>query len=60
MYTSKIPLLQSVKVDRKGVTALEYGLLAGLIAVVIIGAVQTLGTNMSTIFSNIATAMSGV
>ena len=47
MYTPKIPLLQSVKDDRKVVTALEYGLLAGLIAVVIIGAVQTLGTNMS-------------
>ena len=60
MYTSKIPLLQSVKDDRQGRHGPGYGLLAGLIAVVIIGAVQTLGTNMSTIFSNIATAMSGV
>ena len=33
-----LPSWQSVKVDSRGVTALEYGLLAGLIAVVIIGA----------------------
>jgi pilus assembly protein Flp/PilA len=40
--------------DRKGVTALEYGLLAGLIAVVIIGGATTLGTAVSTMFTNIA------
>jgi pilus assembly protein Flp/PilA len=41
--------------DRKGVTALEYGLIAALIAVVIITAVATLGTNLSTAFDTIAT-----
>jgi pilus assembly protein Flp/PilA len=40
--------------DEKGVTALEYGLIAALIAVVIIGAVTTLGGNLSTTFTNIA------
>ena len=60
MDTSIFSLLQRVKVDRNGVTALEYGLLAGLIAVVIIGAVQTLGTDMSSLFTSIATAMTGV
>ena len=40
--------------DRRGVTALEYGLLAGLIAVVIIGAVTTLGTNLNLIFQKIS------
>jgi len=60
MYTSIFSLLQSVKVDRKGVTALEYGLLAGLIAVVIIGAVQTLGTDLSSLFASVATAMTAV
>ena len=30
--------------DRKGVTALEYGLIAALIAIVIIGSVTALGT----------------
>ncbi len=44
-----------IKTDRRAVTALEYGLIAGLVAVVIIGAVTTLGTSLSTKFSSIAT-----
>jgi pilus assembly protein Flp/PilA len=43
--------------DRKGVTALEYGLLAGLIAVVIIVGATALGTHINTLFGNIATAL---
>lgn len=41
--------------DETGATAIEYGLLAALIAVAIIGAVQALGTTLATKFSNIAT-----
>jgi pilus assembly protein Flp/PilA len=44
--------------DTSGATALEYGLLAALIAVVIIGAVTTLGESVSTSFSKIATEIS--
>ena len=40
--------------DESGATAIEYGLIAALIAVVIIGAVQLVGTNLSTTFSTIA------
>ena len=36
-----------LKVDRRAVTALEYGLIAALIAVVIIGGVTTVGTKIS-------------
>jgi len=43
--------------DESGATAIEYGLIAALIAVVIIGAVTTLGTNLSAKFANIATAV---
>ena len=57
MFAYTLALLQSVKTDCKGVTALEYGLIAGLIAVVIIGAVTTLGTNLSTQFQNVANAL---
>ena len=60
MLVYAFALFQSVKADRKGVTALEYGLIAGLIAVVIIGAVRTLGTDLSTLFTNIGTSISGV
>ncbi|MGH7062905.1 MAG: Flp family type IVb pilin, partial [Stellaceae bacterium] len=37
--------------DEEGVTAVEYGLIAALVAVVIITAVSLLGTNLSTLFS---------
>lgn len=40
--------------DESGATAIEYGLIAALIAVVIIGAVSTLGKNLSNKFQNIA------
>ena len=43
--------------DESGVTAIEYGLIAGLIAVVIIGAVTTLGKTLSTKFAAISTAL---
>ena len=43
----------ALKVDRRAVTALEYGLIAALIAVVIIGAVTTLGTKLSATFTTI-------
>ncbi len=47
-------LLRFLK-DEEGVTAIEYGLIAALIAVVIIVAVGFVGTSLSTTFSNVAT-----
>ncbi|MEM8617150.1 MAG: Flp family type IVb pilin [Pseudomonadota bacterium] len=43
--------------NESGATAIEYGLIAALIAVAIIGAVTTLGTETSGTFNNIANAM---
>ena len=40
--------------SREGVTAIEYGLIAGLIAVAIIAAVTLLGGNLSSTFNTIA------
>ncbi|MGZ5934923.1 MAG: Flp family type IVb pilin [Rhizomicrobium sp.] len=40
-----------------GATAIEYGLIAALIAVVIIGAVTAVGTNLSTTFTNISASI---
>ncbi len=45
-----------LKTNRRAVTALEYGLIAALIAVVIITGVTTIGTNLATKFGKIATA----
>lgn len=44
--------------DESGATAIEYGLLAALIAVVIIGAVKAVGTNLSGAFTNVANNLS--
>ncbi|QWE17640.1 Flp family type IVb pilin [Polynucleobacter sp. AP-Nino-20-G2] len=38
----------------EGVTAIEYALIAALVAVVIIGGATLLGTNLNTLFTNIA------
>ena len=40
--------------DERGATAVEYGLMVALIAVVIIAAVTLLGTNLRDMFNNIA------
>jgi pilus assembly protein Flp/PilA len=43
--------------DDSGVTAIEYGLIAGLIAVVIIAAVTIVGTDLKGIFTSVSTAL---
>ena len=42
--------------DESGATAIEYGLIAALIAVVIVTAVTLVGTNLNTKFNSIANA----
>jgi pilus assembly protein Flp/PilA len=41
--------------DESGVTAIEYGLIAALIACAIIVTVGLVGTNLSGVFNNVAT-----
>jgi pilus assembly protein Flp/PilA len=41
--------------NEEGVTAIEYGLIAALIALVIIVSVALIGTNLNTAFNNVAT-----
>jgi pilus assembly protein Flp/PilA len=43
--------------DESGATAIEYGLIAALIAVVIIGAVTSVGTKVSSTFTSVAAAL---
>jgi pilus assembly protein Flp/PilA len=40
--------------DEEGATMVEYGLLVALIALVALGAIQTLGLNLSTMFGGVA------
>jgi pilus assembly protein Flp/PilA len=43
--------------DESGATAIEYGLIAALISVVIITALTTIGTSLNTKFGDVATAL---
>jgi pilus assembly protein Flp/PilA len=47
----------AIRFDKRGVTAMEYGLIAALVAVVIIGTVTTMGTKLETVFTTINTAL---
>jgi pilus assembly protein Flp/PilA len=53
-------LINRLHRDDEGAALVEYGMLVGLIAVICVVAVTTLGTEVSTAFSKIATALSGV
>ncbi len=46
-------LINKFKADEDGATAIEYGLIAALIAVAIIAAVKSLGSSLNTTFSEI-------
>lgn len=43
--------------DKSGATAIEYGLIAALIAVAVIGGVSALGTNANTTFTKVSAKM---
>ena len=58
MYTYALIWLKSFIKKDEGVTAIEYGLIAALIAVVIIVAITLVGTELEKTFTSISTALS--
>ncbi len=52
-------IVQEIKDDESGATAIEYGLIAAGIAVAIIGVVFTLGDQISAMFANIQSQIAG-
>jgi len=51
-------LIRKFRRDDSGVTAIEYGLIAALIAIVLITALTLIGTSLSDKFNLVATAIS--
>ena len=49
--------MQNLRRDERGVTALEYGLIAAFIAVAIIGAITALGGSLTALFGRISAAV---
>ena len=54
--TKALIKLQQIR-SEKGATAVEYGLMVALIAIVIIAAVVLLGSYLSTLFNTVATSV---
>ena len=52
-----VQFFQSFLRDEEGAAAIEYGLIAALIAVVIIAGAATLGTSLSGLFSRLGACM---
>ncbi len=50
-------ILSLFRKDESGATAIEYGLIAALIAVVIIGGVTAVGTQLGNMFTHVATTV---
>ena len=50
-------MIRKLFASRKGATAIEYGLIAALIAVAAIAAMQGLGNSLNTTFSNVSANM---
>ena len=50
-------LINRFKADEDGATAIEYGLIAALLAVAIIAGVRAVGTTLSTTFENVDTEL---
>jgi pilus assembly protein Flp/PilA len=50
--------IKSLLQDESGATAIEYGLIAGLVSIAIIAALTLLGGNLSTLFNTVATTVS--
>ncbi|GAA1920523.1 Flp family type IVb pilin [Nocardioides hwasunensis] len=50
-------MLNARRDEEKGATAVEYGLMVALIAIVIIAAVTLLGGNLSSLFNNVSSSI---
>lgn len=57
MFSSAMVWLKAFTEKDEGVTAIEYGLIAALIAVVIIAALSLVGTELNTTFTEIQGAL---
>ena len=50
-------LVHSVKKDDSGATAIEYGLIAALISVVIVATVTLVGSDLSAVFGSVTSSL---
>jgi pilus assembly protein Flp/PilA len=56
-FPTMFQTLKSLLRDNSGATAIEYGLIAALVAVAAVAAMTTVGTNLSATFNSVATKL---
>jgi pilus assembly protein Flp/PilA len=59
MMNKMVSAVKAFVADENGVTAIEYGLIAALVGVVIVGAVKVLGTELKATFNDVVTNLGG-
>ena len=52
-----LTLYTGLRADNSGVTAIEYGLIAGLIAVAIVAVITTVGGDLTAVFTKVSTKL---
>jgi pilus assembly protein Flp/PilA len=52
-----ISFIKSVVRDQAGATAIEYGLIAALVAIAAMGGMSLLGTSLNSIFTNVGSTL---
>jgi pilus assembly protein Flp/PilA len=57
LYGIAFSSLEQLFAETSGATAIEYGLIAALIAVAAVGVMGTVGTNLSSTFNSVASAL---
>ncbi len=57
--TPNLFLLRSLRADRRGVTALEYALIAGVLGTLLVAGFTTLGTDLQTALTSLAASIPG-
>jgi pilus assembly protein Flp/PilA len=55
-----LSIAKAILDDESGITAIEYGLIAGLVGVAIIGGATALGSKLGKLFDDIATMLGGI
>jgi pilus assembly protein Flp/PilA len=51
--------LRKLRKDESGATAIEYGLIAGFVAIAIVAALTALGGSLNTVYNNVANTLTG-
>jgi pilus assembly protein Flp/PilA len=57
MFSKSFARIRLLASEKRAVTAIEYALIAALIAVVIIGALTTLGSNITATFTTVSSEL---